>query len=210
MIDTAFVLNSFIALILIVDPLGNIPLFLALTGEFERKDQVFMMRRAAVVGFLTLSLLTVTGNIIFEALGVKMYSFRIAGGILLFIISIEMLFGRETGTKSTGREAEERKSREELAVTPMAIPLMAGPGAITAGVVLYNLAPDPLHQGILLLNILLVFLISYVIFLKANEIFSLLGRTGTTVIIRIMGLILAAIAVQFTLSGIGEAVKALF
>ncbi len=209
MIDTAFVLNSFIALILIVDPLGNIPLFLALTADFKRNEQKFMIRRAVVVGFLTLIILTVFGNILFEALGVKMYSFRIAGGILLFIISIEMLFGRETRTKSTGREAEEKRSKEELAVTPMAIPLMAGPGAITAGVVLYNLAPDPIHQGILLIIIFLVFLVSYVVFLKANEIFSLLGRTGTTVIIRIMRLILAAIAVQFTLSGIGEAFKAL-
>ncbi|MFQ5800151.1 MAG: MarC family protein [Candidatus Hydrothermarchaeales archaeon] len=209
MIDTTFILNSFIALLLIVDPLGNIPIFLSLTGKFERREQVFMIRRAVVVGFLTLAVLTVTGNLIFEALGVKMYSFRIAGGILLFIISIEMLFGRKTRTGSSGEEMEEKRTKEELAVTPMAIPLMAGPGAITAGVVLYNLAPDALHQGILILNVLLVFLVSYILFLKANEIFSLLGKTGTTVIIRIMGLILAAIAVQFIISGIGEAAKAL-
>ena len=207
--DTAFILNSFITLILIVDPLGNVPLFLALTADFKRSEQRFMIRRAVVVGFLTLIFLTVTGTMLVEALGVKMYSFRIAGGILLFIISIEMLFGQETRTKTTGKEIAEKKSPEEIAVTPMAIPLMAGPGAITAGVVLFNLAPDPLHQGILLFTILAVFLTSYLIFLKANEIFSLLGKTGTTVIIRIMGLILAAIAVQFTLSGIGDAVRAL-
>lgn len=207
MVDYVFVLNSFIAMLLIVDPLGNIPLFLALTAEHKREDQRFMIRRAVVVGLITLIALTVTGSLIFEALGVKMYSFMIAGGILLFIISIEMLFGRESRTKTA--EPKERKSKEEIAVAPMAIPLMAGPGAITAGVVLYNLAPDPLHQGILILTISAVFLISYILFLNATRIFNLLGRTGTTVVIRIMGLILAAIAVQFTLSGIGEAAKAL-
>jgi multiple antibiotic resistance protein len=168
-----------------------------------------MIKRAIIVGFLTLAVLTVTGDMIFGALGVKMYSFRIAGGILLFIISIEMLFGRETRTKSSGEEITERKSKEEIAVAPMAIPLMAGPGAITAGVVLYNLAPDPLHQGLLILTILLIFILSYVILLNASKIFNILGRTGTTVIIRIMGLILAAIAIEFTLSGIAEAFEAL-
>jgi multiple antibiotic resistance protein len=197
-------------MVLIVDPLGNIPFFLALIGDFKKEDQRFMLRRAVIVGALTLVILTLTGNLIFKALGIKMYSFTIAGGILLFIISIEMLFGRETRTKSSGEELVEKKTKEELAVTPMAIPMMAGPGAITAGVVLYNIAPDALHRGILIFNILLVFLVSYVLFLNARRIFSLLGKTGTTVIIRIMGIILAAIAIQFMLNGVGEAVKALF
>ena len=209
MVDTSYVLNSFIALFVIVDPLGNIPIFLALTEGLERKHQMSIMRRAVIIGFLTLLGLTVTGNLIFEALGVEMYSFRIAGGILLFIIAIEMLFGRKTRTETTGDEAEDKRTKEELAVTPMAIPLLTGPGAITTGVVLYNLAPDTLHQGVIVLNILIVFLISYVLLSKGNEIFSLLGKTGTTVIIRIMGLILGTIAVQFVLSGVGEAAKAL-
>lgn len=211
MVDVAYLLNAYIAIILIVDPLGNIPLFLAFTAPFSPKDQRFIINRAVLIGFLVLLFFTVTGNLIFQALGVKMYSFRIAGGILLFIISIEMLFGRKSRTETSNGEEElsERKTREELAVAPMAIPLLAGPGAITAGVVLYNLAPDPFHQMLLLIIIFLVFITSYILFLNAQRIFQILGRTGTTVLIRIMGLLLAAIAVQFILSGIGEAVQTL-
>ncbi len=209
MVDTSYVLNAFIALILIVDPLGNIPIFMALTGGYARQDQIFILRRAVMVGFLTLTILTISGKIIFGALGVKMYSFQIAGGILLFIISIEMLFGRKTGTVSSGDEAEAQKSKEEIAVAPMAIPLMSGPGAITAGVVLYNIAPDALHRVLLIGTILAVFLVSYVMFLNAGRIFGFLGKSGTTIVIRIMGLILAAIAVQFTISGIEAAASVL-
>jgi len=209
MIDRTFIFSSFITLFLIVDPMGNIPLFLALTQDFSRADQVYIIRRAVGIAFVSLSLFMVAGEAIFKALGVEMHSFQIAGGILLFIIAIEMLFGRKTRTQTSGEEMEERRSREELAVTPLAIPLLTGPGAITAGVVLYSLAPDTFHRALLMLIILSVFLITYLLILKAREVFQLLGRTGTTVVIRIMGLILAAIAVQFIISGVEMAIAAM-
>jgi multiple antibiotic resistance protein len=138
-----------------------------------------------------------------------MYSFKIAGGILLFIIALEMLFGRKTRTESSIEEEDELRTREDIIATPLAVPLLTGPGAITAGIVLYNSAKSPLEEIILLLDVMLVFLVSYLILSKSDVIFSALGTTGTKVIVRIMGLVLSAIAVQFVISGIGEAIMEL-
>jgi len=151
--------------------------------------------------------MTIGGQYIFKFLGVSTYSFRIAGGILLLIISIEMLFGRKTRTSAAQPEHYETE-REDVIVTPMAIPLLTGPGAITTGIVLYESAGDIINKSILILNIILVFAISYLILSKFKEVYKILGGTGTRVITRIMGLLLSAIAVQFVISGIGEAIHA--
>ncbi len=140
---------------------------------------------------------------IFELLDIKMYSFRIAGGILLLIISIEMLFGRKSRTEAS-EDIEEEK--ENISITPLAIPLLTGPGAITTGIVLFDNAENDINKIFLMINIVLIFLISYFILSKSNLIFRILGKTGTRVITRVMGLMLSAIAIQFILTGISEAV----
>ncbi len=119
------------------------------------------------------------------------------------IISVEMLFGRKT---RTGSSEDFEKEKEDIAITPMAIPLLTGPGAITTGIVLFDEAGNLLNRVILVFNILLVFWISYVILSKLNLVYGVLGRTGTKVVTRIMGLLLSAISVQFIISGISEAV----
>ena len=204
--DMNFAIYSFITLFIIVDPIVMVPIFRGILADYSRKNRKAMVKKAVVIAAIVLIIFTLTGNLIFKSLGIEMYSFRIAGGILLFIISIEMLLGMKPGTKSTEKEEEEAIGREDVVVTPLAVPLLTGPGAITTGIVLFNTADTPVDKGTLFAVIILVYLISYVILSRSERIFDALGHTGTMVIVRIMGLLLSAIAVQFVITGIGEAI----
>lgn len=205
--DINYAVYSFIALFIIVDPIVNVPIFVSILENFEAKNRKSMVQKAVVIAAVVLVVFTLLGNYIFQFLGIEMYSFRIAGGILLFIISLEMLFGRRTKTESSVEEEDEARAREDVTITPMAVPLLTGPGAITTGIVLFNSAKTLTNEIILITDILLVFLISYVILARSDYLFKILGRTGTRVVVRIMGLLLSAIAVQFVMTGIEEAVK---
>lgn len=207
--DLNFFVYSFTALFIIVNPITSVPIFVSIMERFKKQDRKDMAKKAAIIAALTLIFMTFTGNIIFRYMGIEMYSFRIAGGILLFIISIEMLFGKRSRTKSSAMEEDEARYRDDVVVTPLAIPLLTGPGAITTGIVLFNSAGGLEGQILLLLSIVLVFLASYIIISRSEQVFEALGYTGTRVIVRIMGLLLAAIAVQFIINGIGEAAVAI-
>ena len=207
MIDPTFFIRSFVALFIIIDPIGNVPLFIPLLEKFRERDRRAMVRMAVMIAAITLLLLTITGNFIFDILSIEMYSFRIAGGILLLIISIEMLFGRKSRTDSSEEDLTVGKN-VDIAVTPLAIPLLTGPGAITTGILLFDSARTLLEKAIVLADIILVFLLSYLIISRSNMVYKVLGKTGTRVTIRIMGLMLSAIAVQFIISGISEAILA--
>lgn len=205
--DINFAVYSFVTLFIIIDPIANVPFFISLLEAFDAENRGSMVKRAIVIAAIVLIIFTLLGNYAFDYLGIELYSFKIAGGILLFIIAIEMLFGRRTRTESTVEEEDEARKRDDIAATPMAIPLLTGPGAITTGIVLFSTAKGPEEEIILLLNILLVFLISYIILAKSNKVYETLGQTGTKVIVRVMGLLLSAIAVQFVITGISEAIN---
>lgn len=183
----------------------NVPIFVSILERTERGEYEHIIRKAVMVATLVLIVFTYGGNLIFRLLGIEMYSFRIAGGILLFIISLEMLFGRRTKTKITKEEEEEW--REDIAVTPLAVPLLTGPGAITSGIVLYSSAQTLAQKIMLILTIIAVFFAAYLILKNSKRVFELLGRTGSRVISRIMGILLAAISVQFIVDGVIEIYK---
>ncbi len=164
-----------------------------------------MVRRAALVACLALLLVTLSGNMFFQLLGISLYSFRIAGGVLLSIVSIEMLYGRKTRTESSADEERPYAGQEDISVLPLAIPLLTGPGAFTTGIVLFDSAGGVLNRVILLVAIGLIYLISYLILSRSWLVFRYLGKTGTTVAIRIMGLMLLSVAMQFIVTGLGEA-----
>ena len=208
MIDLTFFIRSFAALFIIIDPIGNVPLFIPLLEKFRERDRRAMVRMAVMIAAITLFLLTITGNFIFNILSIQMYSFRIAGGILLLIISIEMLFGRKSRTDSSEEDLDVGKN-VDIAVTPLAIPLLTGPGAITTGILLFDSARTLLEKAIVLVDIVLVFLLSYLIISRSNLVYKVMGKTGTRVAIRVMGLMLSAIAVQFIISGISDAITTL-
>lgn len=204
--DLNFALSSFITLFIIVDPVVNVPIFMAILSDFSKENRRKMVKKAVIVAAIVLIIFTLAGKAIFHYLGIEMYSFRIAGGILLFIISIEMLFGRRPGTKGSKKEEEEAIGREDVVVTPLAVPLLTGPGAITTGIVLFNEAEGPAGQAVLFGSIVIVYVLSYFILSRSEKAFEILGHTGTMVIVRIMGLLLAAISIQFVITGIEEAV----
>jgi len=197
-----FFFYSFVTLFVIVDPVMNVPIFAALLDRTEKKEYERIVRKAVIIAAVVLIIFTYSGNLIFNLLGIEMYSFRIAGGILLFIISLEMLFGKRTKTKIT--EEEEEEWREDIAVTPLAVPLLTGPGAITSGIVLYSSAQTPAQKTMLIVAIMAVFFVAYLILKNSKKVFEFLGNTGNKVISRIMGILLAAISVQFVVDGVIE------
>lgn len=203
-----FAIYTFTALLLIVNPVVNVPIFMSILERFNKKDRKNMVRRSVIIAAIVLIIMTLTGAHIFRFLGIDMYSFRIAGGILLFVISMEMLFGGRSKTESSDEEQDEARRRDDVVVTPMAVPLLTGPGAITTGIVLFNSAVLIEEKLILIFCIVLVFAVTYFILARADAIFNTLGYTGTKVVVRVMGLLLAAIAVQFIILGIREAVSA--
>ena len=205
-----FFMYSFITLFLIVDAIGNLPIFEGFIGRFSQKHRHKIIKKSVFIAFLVLIIFTFVGEYLFQFFGIGIYSFRIAGGILLLIISIEMLFGMKTRTEISQSPEDIKSVEEDLTVTPLAVPLQTGPGAITAGIILANNASTIALKMWLCLSIVLVYTLSYIIFRYGPKIFEYLKPTGTKVIVRLMGLILAAVAVQFILAGIKEAAIALF
>lgn len=203
-----FALTSFVALFIIVDPFANMPIFVGLLERFSREKRLATVRRAHLIALGVLLLFTVAGEAILGFFRLEVWALRIAGGVLLFIISIEMLFARRTRTEYSETEQEEARTLDRIAASPMAVPLMTGPGAITTGILLFHGAPTVLDQGLLLLDVVLVFAVSYAMLARAEPLFRRLGVTGTAVVVRIMGLLLSAIAVQFVVEGLREAFAA--
>ncbi len=200
-----YAIQCFIALFIIIDPVGNVPIFLTLLEKYSHKERRNMVRNAVLIATVVLILFTLIGQYIFEFLRVEFYSFKIAAGILLSIISVEMLLGRRSRTKISANIEQEVVDKEDLAVTPLAIPLLTGPGAITTAILFYDAAFNPIDRFILVGCIILVFIISYLVLSRADVTFRLMGRTGTKVFVRLMGLMLFTISVQFIVDGIREA-----
>ncbi len=201
----SFFVRSFVSLFVIVNAIGNAPVFLTLLQRYDKGEKRTIIKKAILVACAALLVVTLTGNIFFRLLGIELYSFRIAGGILLAIVSIEMLYGRKTQTQSSADEERYYAERDEISILPLGIPLLTGPGALTTGIVLFDTAGTLVNRIILLLTIAIVYLISYVILVKSATIVKYLGKTGTTVAIRIMGLMLLSVAVQFLIGGITAA-----
>ncbi|MEM4347250.1 MAG: MarC family protein [Candidatus Altiarchaeota archaeon] len=202
-----FFIQSLVTLFLIVNPIGNVPAFISLLDKFSEDDKQQMIRRAVFIAMITLIIFTLIGNYIFQFLGISIYSFRIAGGILLLIISVEMLFGRRSRTETSNKLVELAEERENISITPLAIPLLTGPGAITTGIVFFSYADNIVKVAILLFNIIVIFLVAREILLRYKIVYKIFGNMGVKVVRRIMGLMLSAMAVQFIIEGISEAIK---
>jgi multiple antibiotic resistance protein len=201
----AFFIKSFISIFVIVNAIGNAPIFMTLLERFERDERKVIVKKAVIVAAATLFVITVSGNMFFRLLHIDLYSFRIAGGILLVIVSMEMLYGRKTRTQSSADEEQHYLQKDEITIIPLAIPLLTGPGALTTGIVLFDTAGNLLNRIILVLTIALVYFITYWILSRSGAIVRFFGKTGTKVAIRIMGLMLLSIAMQFIIDGLSEA-----
>lgn len=195
----------FISLFLVVDVITNVPIFLSLTGSYTAADRRSIARRALLVALGTQLLFVIFGNLIFGYLGIELYSFSIAGGILLSVVAMEMIFGRKTRTEYQEKDYEDEK--ENVTIVPLAIPLHTGPASIITGMIILGKAHDLVPKAIFVFATICVYLASMVILVKSDIIFKLLRPLGMKVITRVMGLILLALSVQFVVNGIKEALK---
>ncbi|MDP3024372.1 MAG: MarC family protein [candidate division Zixibacteria bacterium] len=213
-----YFLTVFISLFLVVDVISNVPIFLSLTQSYEQKERKDMAKKAIFIALLVQLLFVIFGNYIFGYLGIKMYSFSIAGGILLAIVGVEMLFGHKTRTEysengSIGQEEDKAEEKENITIVPLAIPLHTGPASILTGMILFN-HPERFaivgkefyfYKALFILSTILVYLVSLFILLRSDLILKFLKPIGMKVITRIIGLLILALSVQFVINGIKEA-----
>lgn len=199
-----FLITSFVALFLIIDPVGLTPLFIALTRGMSAQARRKITIRAIGVSFLVLMLFALFGETVLGFVGISMPAFRVAGGILLFLTALDMLFQRRTKR----REDQSEDDADDPSVFPLAIPLIAGPGSITTIILIAGSTPGPI--GLASAGVVAVAgLISvYIFFALADGLEKLLGKTGIDVITRLLGMLLAALSVQFVLEGFFAFLKA--
>lgn len=198
-----FLVSALVTILVIVDPIGLVPSFIAITQGLPQKSRRNVALRACLIATGILAGSALAGDWLLRMLSISLPAFRIAGGLLLFSIASEMVFGvRVVRQTETAEQALEERVRN-VAAFPLAIPLMAGPGAITASVLLSGrTGGDPLRLGLLLGVIAAVMLLCFIVFEMAGRIAKLLGTTATSVASRILGVLLAALAVQFVIDGV--------
>ncbi|MCK1329424.1 MULTISPECIES: MarC family protein [Bradyrhizobium] len=199
MID--FTLSAFVTLLLVVDPVGLAPAFLAATGGMPDKTMRTIALRAPLIAASILVVIALIGNWLLRQLGIGIPAFQIAGGLLLFGVSYQMIFGDRPHREA--READKATSEHasDVAVFPLAIPMMAGPGAIATTLLLTGDAGYGPRLPIIIAVVLAVCLLCMLCFVSANMIARSLGRTGNAVLSRVLGMLLAAYSVQFVING---------
>jgi multiple antibiotic resistance protein len=181
-----------------IDPIGNLALFAGLTAALTREERRRVARRATTYAAIILVGAVVAGQIILDAMGIHLLSLKLAGGIILFLFSLQMLFG---SFENTGGAPEEGR---DIAVFPLAVPSIAGPGTIMAVIVqtdndVYTVPQQAATAGVLLV----VLLMTYVLFLLSEKILDVIGRQGASILVRIMGIILASLSVELVMNALG-------
>jgi multiple antibiotic resistance protein len=203
----SFALLAISSILIIVNPLGATLIYVSLTTTLDRPARNIIARDSCRFALLILLFVAVLGAWILQLFGISLEAFRIAGGILLFGIGMEMVYAKTSRTKLTATEKYESRDTDDIAIMPIAIPMIAGPGAITTTIVLMNEAIPltPLAIGVVFFSIILSIVITYYMMLNSDYIMSKIGQREYRAINRLMGMLLIAIAVQFVLTGIRTA-----
>jgi multiple antibiotic resistance protein len=201
---TEALISVFVTLFVVIDPIGVAPLFMSLTPTETTAERRRLALKGVGIGAAILFVFGLFGEALLQALGIGMPAFRIAGGILLVLLSIDMLMARDSGLRNTTEdETQEGAARADISVFPLAIPLVAGPGAMTSIVLLMGEAEgDRRMQGAILATMAVVLVISLLCLLAAGALMKILGVTGVNVITRVFGIITAALGVQFVIDGV--------
>jgi multiple antibiotic resistance protein len=200
-----FALSTLTALFVVVDPFGCVPLFVAITEGDSAEHKRRTALRASIIAGTILALFALTGTLIFRLLGISEGAFRIAGGMLLFLLGVDMLRAQRSRQRTTPEEEAEGATKPDVSVFPLAVPALAGPGAISTVMVLVSRAHQPGHYLVILGSVLATLVVTYWVLRGAAAIAHRMGQTGMNVLERIMGLILAAVAVQFVVDGVNLA-----
>ena len=190
-------LTSFFTL---TNPLSIMPIFLTMTDGFSDMERKAIVKRATIVSFITLVMFAVSGQLLFKFFGISTNGFRVVGGVIFFAIGWDMLQARITKVKL--KEDEIKTYATDISITPLAIPMICGPGSITNAIVLMEEADTFWMQVVLIASIAIVYLLTFIILRAATRINKIIGETGNNVMMRLMGLILMVIAIEFFVSGI--------
>lgn len=200
----AFFAAAVVTIISVVDPVGVAPLFLGLAAGMPDRERQKVVGRALVIASIMLALFAAVGRGLLTILGITVPAFSIAGGILLFLIAVDMLFARVSRTRETPEESAADRQRTDISVFPLAIPIIAGPGSITTVILYMAQAGGDVFKILAVLGSLAIALLATYLALRLSGLlFTVLGDTGVNVVGRVMGILLAALAVQFVLNGIG-------
>jgi multiple antibiotic resistance protein len=203
-----FAIVTLTSILFIVDPIAVIPTYLVITQGQSRDQRAGTALRACVAAAIILIAFALGGTLIFQVLGITIEAFRIAGGLILWVVAMDMLHGQRT-TQESRPEITEGQAKDDVAVTPLAMPMLAGPGAISTIMVLAGQATTMPAKLILHGSIVFTMVISWIVLRIAERVVVKMGQTGIRVMTRIMGLLLAAIAVQFVITGTRDALKGL-
>jgi len=205
----AFGLSSLTTIFFVVDPPGVVPLFLTMTKSDSADHRNRTARRACITAAVALATFAAAGGVLFEHLGISLGAFKVAGGILLFLLAVDLLRAEPTRQRTTPEETREGAEMQDVSVFPLGIPMLAGPGAIATVMVLIARAETKAQKGLVFASIAVTLGVAWVLLLSANRIERALGKTGLNVLHRVMGLILAATAMQFVIDGIRDTIPIL-
>lgn len=201
----SFSLITFSAIFFVVDPFAVIPLFVSITRGDTREKKHATAFRASLVATVAMLLFSVAGGMIFRVFGITVGAFKVAGGILLFTLALDMLRAQRSRVRASPEEEVEGIEREDVAIIPLGIPMLAGPGSIAMVTVLMGEAwPSTARAGIVIGSILLTGLLCFLLLRASGFVERTLRQTGLNILNRLMGLILAAVAVQFVVNGVAD------
>lgn len=195
-----FALLCFTSFFTLTNPLGTMPVFLTMTNGMNDHERKTIVRRATIVSFITLMVFTFSGQFLFKFFGISSNGFRIAGGFIIFKIGFDMLQARYSNAKL--KEEEVKTYADDISITPLAIPMLCGPGAIANAIMLMDDASTFTLKGTLIGIIALVYFVTFLILQASTRLVRILGETGNNVMMRLMGLILMVIAVECFVSGL--------
>lgn len=197
--DTAFLITAFVTLFVVIDPIGIAPLFMAMTQDMSSRMRRSIAVRACLTSVIILLIFAAFGEAVLNFVGISMPAFRVAGGILLFLTALDMLFERRTKRREGQVEEDEGP---DPSIFPLAIPLIAGPGSIATVILLVGQKPGV--EGLLLVSGIMIAVVAlvFVLFLLSGVLAPALGKTGINIVTRLLGMLLAALATQFVLDGL--------
>ena len=201
-----FSLLALSSIFFLVDPFAAIGSFLAITAGAEKSRRCAVARKGALTCFIVLTGFALLGQLIFRMFGITLPAFEIAGGLILLLIGLDMLEARRSATQETTGEAEEAAVKEDAGIVPLGIPMLAGPGAISSVMVLVGQVPRLIcwQMGAILGSIAITAFVSYLVLSGADRVRGVLGETGIRILVRIMGLLLVALAMQFFVNGLTD------
>ncbi|TYB72641.1 NAAT family transporter [Bizionia gelidisalsuginis] len=196
----SFALLSFTSFFTLINPLGTMTIFMTMTRDLESADRTRIAKKASIVAFISIVIFAFSGQLLFKFFGISVDSFRVVGGVIFFLMGMDMLQARLGKVKVNPAEVKSYVS--DISVTPLAIPMICGPGALTNAIVMMEDANSIELKVVLILSIVVVMLLTFVILYSSSKIIKILGETGNNVMMRLMGLIVMVIAVEFFFAGL--------